>query len=87
MYYQSDRVPRSLKSTGRVGTCRDMLGSDGEFFGVDPIPTQVDISDARAQSFSLDKQGFCRVDHAIDHIDYFDNISILNRWLMHQQHK
>ena len=31
------QVPRSILSTGKVGTNRDLLGSDGEFFGTDPI--------------------------------------------------
>ena len=30
-------MPTSLLSTGRVGTQRDLLGSDGEFFGTDPV--------------------------------------------------
>ena len=80
MYYQSDRVPRSLTSTGLVGTRRDLAGSDVEFFGVDPAPTSVAIEDARGAGFSLDANGFCMVDHAWDHINYYDNAAILNRY-------
>ena len=52
MHYQSDHVPRSLTSTGRVGTRRDLAGSDAEFFGVDPAPTRVDIEDGRGAGFA-----------------------------------
>lgn len=78
MHYQSDHVPRSLTSTGRVGTRRDLAGSDAEFFGVDPAPTRVDIEDGRGAGFTLDANGFCLVGHAWEHIDYYDNASILN---------
>jgi len=80
MHYQSERVPRSLTSTGRVGTRRDLAGSDGEFFGVDPAPTAVDIEDARGAGFTLDGNGFCMVGHAWEHIDYYDNTAILNAY-------
>ena len=80
LYYQSDRVPRSLTSTGTVGTDRDSLGSDGEFFGVDPIATETPIADGRGRPFSLDANGFCRVDHALDHIDYYDNQQTLDTY-------
>ena len=80
MHYQSERVPRSLTSTGRVGTRRDLAGSDGEFFGVDPAPTAVDIEDARGAGFTLDGNGFCMVSHAWEHIDYYDNTAILNTY-------
>ena len=69
MHYQSDHVPRSLTSTGRVGTRRDLAGSDAEFFGVDPVPTRVDIEDGRGAGFTLDANGFCLVGHASEHID------------------
>lgn len=78
VHYQSESVPSSLTTTGKVGTIRDAQGSDGEFFGISPAPTEVEISDARRRNFTLDDNGFCRVDHAWDHIDYFDNNSILN---------
>ena len=80
MHYQSERVPRSLTSTGRVGTRRDLAGSDGEFFGVDPVPTPVDIVDGRGAEWSMDVNGFCLVDHAWSHINYFDNSAILNSY-------
>ena len=78
MHYQSEHVPRSLTSTGRVGTRRDLAGSDAEFFGVDPAPTSVEIEDGRGAGFTLDANGFCMVGHAWEHIDYYDNPSILN---------
>lgn len=78
LYYQGTGVPRSLLSTGLVGTNRDAQGSDGEFFGVEPRPTEVTISDGRDGNFTLDQNGFCRIDHAPEHIDYFDNSAILN---------
>ena len=80
LYYQSSRVPRSLVSTGRVGTTRDALGSDHEFFGADPVATPTRIEDGRGREFTLDDHGFCRVDHEWEHIDYFDNSSILRRY-------
>ena len=66
MHYQSEHVPRSLTSTGRVGTRRDLAGSDAEFFGVEPTPTSVEIEDGRGAGFTLDANGFCMVGHAWD---------------------
>ena len=80
LYYQDVGVPCSLTSTGLVGTDRDAAGSDGEFFGVSPAPTEVTISDGRARRFSLDENGFCRVDHAWRHVDYYDNHAILREY-------
>ena len=47
-------MPRGLTSSGVVGTNRDLQGSDGEFFGVDPIPTPVEIKDGRGAGMTLD---------------------------------
>ena len=80
LYYQSPSVVPSLRSTGRVGTNRDAEGSDNEFFGVDPSPTEVEVHNARRQRFTLDDNGFTLVEHAWRHIDYFDNAAILNTY-------
>jgi hypothetical protein len=80
LYYQGPEVPRSLTSTGLVGTNRDVQGSDGEFFGVTPTPTVTSVRDGRGQPFSLDENGFCRVDHAWAHVDYYDNEAILGKY-------
>jgi len=77
-YYQSDRVPTSLVRTGHVGTIRDGQGSDGEFFGVDPIPMEMEVHDGRRQGLTLDSNGFELVQHAWDHIDYYNNADVLN---------
>ena len=78
----SNAVPASLHSTGTVGTNRDAEGSDAEFFGVDPMPTEVKVHDARRKSggFTLDHNGFTLVEHAWAHIDYFDNTSIVHQY-------
>eukprot|EP00966_Prymnesium_polylepis_P332942 7388415-Prymnesium_polylepis.1 len=80
LYYQGEAVPRSLTSTGLVGTNRDVAGSDGEFFGVDPVATTVAIANGRDRAFTMDENGFCRVDHHIEHIDYWDNSAILDTY-------
>lgn len=80
LYFQSDRVPSSLKSTGRVGTNRDLLGSDGEFFGTDPIACRTEIADGRASNKTLDNNGFCMVEHAYDHIEYYDNKQVVDKY-------
>lgn len=80
LYFQSDSVPRGLTSSGVVGTNRDLQGSDGEFFGVDPVPTPVEIRDGRGAGMTLDENGFTLVPHAWDHIDYNDNGAIVNRY-------
>ena len=49
-----------------MGTNRDVLGSDGEFFGVDPVPTMMDIEDGRGKPFTLDRNGFTLVKHACE---------------------
>ncbi|KAL1504245.1 hypothetical protein AB1Y20_010654 [Prymnesium parvum] len=83
LYYQSDRVPCSLTSTGLVGTCRDAQGSDGEFFGVDPQPAETPIASARGRPFSLDANGFCRLDDPLEHICYYDNTAVLDSYYAH----
>ena len=80
LFYQSANVAASLRSTGSVGTNRDAEGSDAEFFGVDPSPTEVEVRSARGQRFTLDDNGFMLVEHVWRHIDYFDNASILNEY-------
>lgn len=80
LYYQGPGVPTSLVSTGKVGTIRDGTGSDGEFFGVDPIATQVDIHNGRGKEFSLDANGFKLVEHAWRHIDYYNNEAVLDEY-------
>lgn len=79
-FYQGPDVPTSTLSTGKVGTCRDELGSDGEFFGVDPVPTEVEVHNGRGETFSLDKNGFTLVKHAWKHIDYYDNEDVLRAY-------
>lgn len=80
LYFQSDKVPRSILSTGKVGTNRDLLGSDGEFFGTDPIGLEVDINSGRDRAMSLDENGFCLLPHAWKHVDYYDNHQVINSY-------
>jgi len=80
LYYQSDKVPRSVRSTGLVGTNRDLLGSDGEFFGVDPVPVEVEIHDGREKGFTLDSNGFCLHRHDWRHVNYYDNDAVVQTY-------
>mmetsp|Transcript_1141 Transcript_1141/g.2188 ORF Transcript_1141/g.2188 Transcript_1141/m.2188 type:complete len:331 (-) Transcript_1141:13-1005(-) len=80
LYFQSDQVPRSILSTGRVGTNRDLLGSDGEFFGTDPIALEVDISNGRGKQLNLDENGFCLLPHEWAHVDYYDNQQVIGKY-------
>jgi len=79
-FYQGPNVPRSTLSTGKVGTYRDALGSDGEFFGVEPVPTEVEVRNGRGETFSLDENGFKFVEHAWDHVDYYNNEDVLHAY-------
>lgn len=58
-----EQVPTSILSTGQVGTNRDLLGSDGEFFGTDPLGLEVKIADGRGHRKTLDENGFCLMQH------------------------
>ena len=85
LYYQSAHVPRSLTSSGLVGTYRDLAGSDSEFFGVEPLPTLVHIQDGReaAEIFSLDTHGFELIDDSREgraHIDYYSATQVLHSY-------
>ncbi|CAE7196806.1 unnamed protein product [Symbiodinium natans] len=80
LYFQSDQVPRSILSTGRVGTNRDLLGSDGEFFGTDPVALEVPIENGRDQLLNLDDNGFCLRRHEWAHIDYYDNEMVIDKY-------
>lgn len=80
VYYQSDSVPTSLLSTGLVGTRRDLLGSDAEFFGTDPRAHEVEILNGRGMNVTLDKNGFSLVPHAWRHIDYYNNDEVVNQY-------
>ena len=62
-FFPSKQVPTSILSTGRVGTNRDLLGSDGEFFGTDPVGLEVDIASGRGREMTLDENGFCLYPH------------------------
>mmetsp|Transcript_12769 Transcript_12769/g.36244 ORF Transcript_12769/g.36244 Transcript_12769/m.36244 type:complete len:350 (-) Transcript_12769:244-1293(-) len=79
-YYQGAGVPTSILSTGKVGTVRDARGSDAEFFGVDPVPVDVEVRNGRGRSFSVDENGFKLVDHAWGHIDYYNNEEVLRSY-------
>ncbi|CAE7753213.1 unnamed protein product [Symbiodinium sp. CCMP2456] len=80
LYFQSDQVPRSIISTGRVGTNRDLLGSDGEFFGTDPVALEVPIANGRDEKLNLDENGFCLLPHSWAHIDYYDNEMVVETY-------
>ncbi|CAE7343311.1 unnamed protein product, partial [Symbiodinium necroappetens] len=73
-------VPRSIISTGRVGTNRDLLGSDGEFFGTDPVALEVPIANGRDEKLNLDENGFCLLPHGWAHIDYYDNEKVIETY-------
>ncbi|CAE8638203.1 unnamed protein product [Polarella glacialis] len=59
---------------------KDLSGSDGEFFGVDPVPVEVEIQDGRGMGFTLDDNGFCLLPHEWDHVDYNDNDQVVNKY-------
>lgn len=80
VWYQSDKVPTSVAATGKVGTYRDGSGSDSTFFGVDPVAVEVDIQDARGRGLNLHEHGVELRDHCWDHVDYYDNESVLRRY-------
>lgn len=80
MHYQGDKAPTSLLSTGLVGTHRDGTGSDGEFFGVDPTPIEVEVLDGREKGMTLDENGFALVQHRLEHVDYYDNTAVLGKY-------
>mmetsp|Transcript_58373 Transcript_58373/g.107754 ORF Transcript_58373/g.107754 Transcript_58373/m.107754 type:complete len:328 (-) Transcript_58373:81-1064(-) len=80
VYYQGSDVPTSLKSTGKVGTYRDAQGSDAEFFGVNPVATEVEVFSARDEDKTLDDNGFQLFPHAWSHIDYYDNDDVLMKY-------
>jgi len=80
VWYQSAKVPTSTFATGRVGTRRDLLGSDGEFFGVDPIAVEVDIRDGRQRDLTLDKHGVEMRQHHGVVTDYYDNEQVLKKY-------
>ena len=80
LYFQSDAVRRSIRTTRLVGTSRDLDGSDGEFFGVDPRPILTHIEDGRGRGMRLDENGFCLVGHPLNHIDYYDNSAVLDSY-------
>jgi len=80
LYFQSDKVPRSILSTGKVGTNRDLLGSDGEFFGTDPVGLEVEIQSGRDEALTLDNNGFCLLPHVWKHIDYYDHDQVINSY-------
>lgn len=61
-----------------MGTVRDGTGSDGSFFGVDPVATEVDVFDGRSRDLTLDKNGFALVKHPLDHVDYYNNSEVLH---------
>lgn len=79
-YYQGARAPASLLSTGRVGTIRDGQGSDGEFFGVDPVLTDVEVHDGRGLHLTLDDNGCTLVPDPSPDIDYYDNDTVLSAY-------
>lgn len=57
-----------------------MLGSDGEFFGVDPVAVQVDICDGRQRSLTLDEHGVELQRHASIVSNFYDNDSVLKKY-------
>ncbi|CAK9062675.1 unnamed protein product [Durusdinium trenchii] len=83
LYFQSEKVPTSILSTGQVGTNRDLLGSDGEFFGTDPLGLEVKIADGRGHRKTLDENGFCLMQHTCTRGDdtpaglYHQNVAIM----------
>ncbi|CAK0824436.1 unnamed protein product [Prorocentrum cordatum] len=80
VYYQGPGAPASLASTGQVGTHRDLAGSDGEFFGVDPRPTEVAIEDGRGRRFTMDENGFQLERHEWGHVDYYSSRDVLDAY-------
>lgn len=78
--YQSDSVPNTLRSTGTVYLNRDQTGSDDQPVGLDNVPISHLVSNGRAAALKLDRNGFELFQHTYDHIDYFDDDSIVTRY-------
>ena len=68
--YQSSSVSRGKYSTGKIYLSRDKSGSDDLPVGLDPVPINVPVHDARTIEYelTLNKEGFCLTDHAYPHI-------------------
>jgi len=78
--YQGDDVPRSLVATGKVRTIRDGSGSDGDYVGCDFVRRDVQVLNGRGREFSLDDHGFTLVQDPREHIDYFDEKQVLEKY-------
>ena len=79
--YLSDDTERSITSTGRVGTRRDATGSDGGTFGIKGNTTvELPVLNARPLNTSLDVEGVRLVSHRWEHIDYYDEVSVLKSY-------
>eukprot|EP00127_Corallochytrium_limacisporum_P004925 Clim_evm1s193 gene=Clim_evmTU1s193 len=78
--YQSSKVPRSLLSTGKVFLNRQVNGSDDLPVGTDPTDTEYDVHNGRSLGLNLDDNGFQLVEHKYNHIDYYSEDQIVNRY-------
>eukprot|EP01052_Picozoa_sp_SAG31_P017898 SAG31_NODE_1245_length_9134_cov_6.012064_2_plen_168_part_00 len=77
--YQSDLVPCSLRTTGKVGITRLPSGKDSAPFGLDPRVVEAPIYNARNRELSLDQDGAVLLPHEWEHPDYFDEVEILDK--------
>lgn len=79
--YASEKTERSILSTGRVGIARDETGSDSEAFGLFPgTRVQLPVTDARQAGATLDEEGCELVQHAWQHINYYDEDAVLHAY-------
>ena len=79
--YTSGRTERSIVSTGRVGIRRDETGSDSGAFGLHPgVQVALPVTDARQAGATLDVEGCELLQHAWQHIDYYDEQAVLHSY-------
>lgn len=80
MTYQGQGVVRSLVATGKVKTHRDTTGSDDSYIGCDFVKCDVQVMNGRGGNLTLDDHGFMLTDHAIEHVNYFNEEEILKQY-------
>mmetsp|Transcript_16864 Transcript_16864/g.25343 ORF Transcript_16864/g.25343 Transcript_16864/m.25343 type:complete len:383 (+) Transcript_16864:92-1240(+) len=86
-YQERDAVTPSLERNGKVGTNRDLKGSDSTLYGTAFEPTSTNIVNARLLDTapSLNVEGFALLPHNIDRelgkdFDFYDNESIIRKY-------
>mmetsp|Transcript_1631 Transcript_1631/g.2172 ORF Transcript_1631/g.2172 Transcript_1631/m.2172 type:complete len:338 (-) Transcript_1631:34-1047(-) len=78
--YQSEKVPCSLLTTGKVYVSRQETGNDTPPVGLDPVGVEKVVHNGRGQNKSLDQSGFELVDHVYDHVNYRDSNEVVRKY-------